>query len=125
MITSTSNTKVKRLINLKKKKKLRDCEKVFLVEGIRMFREIPKDRILEIYATQAFMEKEGELIHRKASGYGIKTELLDDSVFDHVSDTKTPQGILCVARQRQDSLLEVSGGENPLLLQAKSKRVWA
>lgn len=116
MITSTSNTKVKRLINLKKKKKLRDCEKVFLVEGIRMFREIPKDRILEIYATQAFMEKEGELIHRKASGYGIKTELLDDSVFDHVSDTKTPQGILCVARQRQDSLLEVSGGENPLLL---------
>ena len=37
-ITSTSNTKVKRLVNLKKKRKARDEEKVFLVEGIRMFR---------------------------------------------------------------------------------------
>ena len=44
MITSTSNAKVKRLVNLKKKKKLRDEEGVFLVEGIRMFREVPKDR---------------------------------------------------------------------------------
>ena len=35
MITSTSNAKVKRLVNLKKKKKLRDEEGVFLVEGIR------------------------------------------------------------------------------------------
>ena len=34
MITSTSNAKVKRLVNLKKKKKLRDEEGVFLVEGI-------------------------------------------------------------------------------------------
>ena len=40
MITSTSNAKVKRLVNLKKKKKLRDEEGVFLVEGIRMFREV-------------------------------------------------------------------------------------
>ena len=31
MITSTSNAKVKRLVNLKKKKKLRDEEGVFIV----------------------------------------------------------------------------------------------
>ena len=31
MITSTSNAKVKRLLNLKKKKKLRDEEGVYLV----------------------------------------------------------------------------------------------
>ena len=43
MITSTSNTRVKRLVNLKKKRKLRDEEGVFLVEGIRMFREVPLD----------------------------------------------------------------------------------
>ena len=50
MITSTSNAKVKRLVNLKKKKKLRDEEGVFLVEGIRMFREVPSlciGRVLE------------------------------------------------------------------------------
>ena len=46
MITSTSNAKVKRLVNLKKKRKLRDSEKVFLVEGIRMFREVPEEKVL-------------------------------------------------------------------------------
>ena len=41
MITSTSNARIKRLVNLKKKRKLRDEESIFLVEGIRMFREVP------------------------------------------------------------------------------------
>ena len=41
MITSTANQRVKRLTNLRKKRKLRDEEGVFLVEGIRMFREVP------------------------------------------------------------------------------------
>ena len=96
MITSTSNAKVKRLASLQKKKKLRDSEQVFLVEGIRMFREVPEDMLLEIYTTQAFMEKERKIIEEKAAASGITAELLSDSVFGHVSDTKTPQGILCV-----------------------------
>ena len=58
MITSTSNAKVKRLVNLKKKKKLRDEEGVFLVEGIRMFREVPKDRLVEVYASEEFWHRE-------------------------------------------------------------------
>lgn len=116
MITSTSNTKVKRLASLKKRKKLRDSEKVFLIEGLRMFREAPEDSLLEIYVTQAFMEKEGQSVKKKAAGSGITPELLSDSVFGYVSDTKTPQGILCVARQKERSLEEVTGGEDSLLL---------
>ena len=49
MITSTSNAKVKRLVQLKKKRKARDEEGVFLVEGIRMFRETPAERLAEVY----------------------------------------------------------------------------
>lgn len=116
MITSTSNEKVKRLVSLKKKKKLRDSERVFLVEGIRMFREVPEDMLLEIYATQAFMEKEGKLVKAKAKAAGITAELFSDPVFGHVSDTKTPQGILCVVRQAQRRMEEIAGGKNPLLL---------
>ena len=54
MITSTANGKVKRLINLKKKRKLRDEEHVFLVEGIRMFREVPVDELQEVYVSESF-----------------------------------------------------------------------
>ena len=43
MITSTSNARVKRLVNLRKKRKARDEERVFLVEGFRMFRVGPVD----------------------------------------------------------------------------------
>ena len=38
MITSTANQKIKRLVNLQKKRKLRDTEGVFLVEGPRVER---------------------------------------------------------------------------------------
>ena len=43
MISSTSNAKVKNIMNLKKSAKARKKEKCFLVEGPRMFFEIPKD----------------------------------------------------------------------------------
>ena len=109
MITSTSNAKVKRLVNLKKKKKLRDEEGVFLVEGIRMFREVPKDRLVEVYASEEFWNRERKAVE----------QVLADFVFEYVSDTKTPQGILCLVRQKQYSITEIvkeKGGELPLLL---------
>ena len=62
MITSTSNAKVKRLVNLRKKRKARDTEKVFLTEGLRMFEEVPEDRLLEIYVTEHFYKKEKALV---------------------------------------------------------------
>ena len=64
MITSTSNARIKRLVNLKKKRKLRDEEGVFLVEGIRMFREVPLDKLKEVYVSESFYKKE---IYRKRS----------------------------------------------------------
>ena len=68
MITSTSNAKVKRLVNLKKKKKLRDEEGVFLVEGIRMFREVPKDRLVEVYASEEFWNRERKAVEQVLAG---------------------------------------------------------
>ena len=65
MITSTSNIKIKRLVSLKRKRKLRDAEKVFLVEGLRMFREVPDGALLEVYVTQAFYDREKSLIEKK------------------------------------------------------------
>lgn len=115
-ITSTSNAKVKRLVNLKKKRKARDEEKVFLVEGIRMFREMPPEILREVYVSETFYKKEqGILGQFLPDGGGKKAAvvILSDTVFDYVSDTKTPQGILCVARQREYTLEEVAQGDCP------------
>lgn len=116
MITSTSNIKIKRLVSLKRKRKLRDGEKVFLVEGLRMFREVPDGALLEVYVTQAFYDREKSLIEKKKRNSGVSMEILADTVFEYVADTKTPQGILCVARQADSGEESVSGGANPFVL---------
>lgn len=116
MITSTSNAKIKRIVQLRKKKKARDAEGVFLVEGIRMFREIPEKLLQEIYISESCEEKEGKEIRRRASACGIRPELVSDGVFSHLSDTQTPQGILCVVRQLSYSLEEVADASCPHML---------
>lgn len=122
MITGTSNAKVKRLVNLKKRRKARDTERVFLVEGIRMFQEVPKERLKELYVTEGFYKKEKQLVDERRRESGCEFEIFSDTVFQYVSDTQHPQGVLCVVRQdggkRKTSDLWKKGadGTEPLLL---------
>ena len=116
MITSTSNAKIKRIVQLRKRKKARDAEGVFLVEGIRMFREIPEKLLQEIYISESCEGKEGKEIRRRASACGIRPELVSDGVFAYLSDTQTPQGILCVVGQLSYSLEEVADASCPHML---------
>lgn len=116
MITSTSNARVKRLVNLKKKRKSRDEEKVFLVEGIRMFREVPVKQLEEVCVSESFYKKERDTVELVLKGSEVRPEVLSDTVFDYVSDTKTPQGVLCVVRQMEYSLEEVTAGECPMIM---------
>lgn len=116
MITSTSNARVKRLVNLKKKRKARDEEKVFLVEGIRMFREVPVRQLEEVYVSESFYKKEKSTVELVLKESEVRPEVLSDTVFDYVSDTKTPQGVLCVVRQMEYTLKEVTAGECPMIM---------
>lgn len=109
MITSTSNPQVKRLLQLQKKSKARNEEKVFLVEGLRMFSEVPKERVEKVYISES-------LYNRKKLVQDLRdfdVEILSDSVFSRVSDTKTPQGILCVVRQKTYDLEKIFKIKNP------------
>lgn len=116
MITSTANQKVKRLVNLKKKRKARDGEGVFLAEGVRMFREVPTDRLAEIYVTEEFYKREKDLTDQKSRESGTGIEVLSEEVFSYVSDTKTPQGVLCVIRQMNCDIYAVGADTPPLFL---------
>lgn len=116
MITSTSNAKVKHLVSLKKKRKARDEERVFLTEGLRMFREVPAAKLREVYVTETFYKKERGIIDQVltgCTGNQVILEVLSDAVFDYVSDTRTPQGILCVVEQMEYSVEDVAAGRCP------------
>lgn len=100
MITSTSNPQVKRLLQLQKKSKARNEENVFVVEGLRMFMEVPKERVEKVYVSETLYNKKKQELNWKE----FPLEILSDSVFKHVSDTQTPQGVLCIVKQKKYEL---------------------
>ena len=103
MITSTSNAQVKRLLQLQKKSKARNEEKVFLVEGLRMFVEVPEERVQKVYISESFYNKKKQELDLSK----FSVEILSDTVFQYVSDTKTPQGILCIVEQKKYDIDEI------------------
>ena len=60
MITSISNQQIKNIIRLEKKGKARKEQDVFLVEGIRMYQEAPKEKIVKTYVSESFYKKKKE-----------------------------------------------------------------
>ena len=62
IITSNTNEQIKNLIHLKDKSKARKTSGTFIVEGIKMFQEIPKEDFIKAYASESFYEKRKEEI---------------------------------------------------------------
>ena len=111
MITSTSNPQVKNLQQLKKKASARNEQDAFLVEGIKMFQEAPGERIQKLYVSKSLYDEKG------AAFFGnSELEVLDDRVYASVSDTKTPQGVLCVMKQYHYSLDDLAGKKHPFIM---------
>lgn len=124
MITSLTNPKIKRLIQLKNKARLRNSEGVFIVEGSRMFLELPREETAELYVTEAFLHfiKDKKRLTEQLGHFQNQYETVSEDVFARISDTVTPQGILAVVRQKKYGVEEllsdqtVRGQRAPLLL---------
>ena len=108
MISSTSNAQVKAVAALVKKAKARREQDLFVVEGIRMFREIPAGRLHKAYVSESFLSQPGNETRLERCPW----EAVKDEVFKAMSDTQTPQGILALVRQyhyRLEDILEQPG----------------
>lgn len=97
MITSVANQQIKHILQLNKKAKIRYEQRIFVVEGIKMSMEAPKEDIVKTYVSESFLADESK--RKRIEGYSY--EVVSDSVFQSMSDTKTPQGILCLVRMPQ------------------------
>ncbi|WP_029324096.1 TrmH family RNA methyltransferase [Butyrivibrio sp. AE3004] len=124
MITSTNNSRIKRIAEYSKKAKARREDGVFLVEGIRMLREAPLEDIREVYATSHFLSnlsaEDSNIIEEIQSDEGISFEEVSDDVMRKMADTQTPQGVIAVVKQKKWTLQDVINGgavsNAPLLL---------
>ena len=102
MITSVNNQTIKEISLLLKKGKERKKQDIFVAEGIRMFTEIPKKQMIKAFVSESFLQtKEDRVLD------GIDYEVVSDSVFKEISDTKTPQGILALVKQFHYTIEEI------------------
>lgn len=118
VITSLTNAKVKAIIKLQKNSRERTKQDVFLVEGVRMVREIPVEDCVELYMSEHFLEHSSEAkILEEKFGQSANVIYVSDAVMKVMSDTETPQGILAVVKQRHLKLADVIASQkNPMLI---------
>ena len=117
IITSTSNEQIKRIVKLREKSKERKAEGLFVVEGIRIFKEIPAMDIDSVFVSESFVENyiNAEPKDSTDNKYDNIPDLFSrvdytvvaDNVFKKLSDTVNPQGVLAVVRMSNYTLEEL------------------
>lgn len=96
MIESTQNKLIKQIAALSGKKG-RDEQNAFVVEGEKLIREISSGwKIRHLVVTEAYMAEHGAWKYASNPDITVVTE----HVFQKLSDTVTPQGILAVCEKK-------------------------
>lgn len=115
MITSKKNPLIKELQILQKKKKQRNKEKVFIVEGLRAVKEIPYSWNVDKYIISQGLTINLETIVKDKEANII---YVSDSVFAAISDTKNPQGIMAVVSQGSFNMDKITSIEKGFFIVA-------
>lgn len=119
MITAMSNPRVKQVVLWQTKARERKEAGVFLVEGFKMFEEAPEEWIREVYISNDALQKineNQEYISIKKKLHQVGYEEVTPEVFRKMSDTQSPQGILCVVKRPVYKIEDLLAAENPLLV---------
>lgn len=118
MITSVGNAQVKQVCAYVQKAKERRRDRIYVVEGPRMFEEAPVDSVRNVYVAEEFLEgcTAAETVRTGENGLQKQTrqvpanrqqrileklktcgyEIVSPQVMDKISDTSANQGILAL-----------------------------
>lgn len=119
MITSLANQKIKNVVKLMTQTRERRMQHAYVIEGLNLFSEAPFNKIRQIFMTKDGYNKAKQVRPEIGSLvidgpmqnlHGPDCELVSDDVFKKMSDTATPQGILCVMEMPDFSLRELVHG---------------
>ncbi|MBR6391526.1 MAG: RNA methyltransferase [Lachnospiraceae bacterium] len=114
MISSVTNAAVKRIVLLQTRDKTRREEGLFIVEGVRMYMEVPVQRLDSVYVTESFLDHAGQDVRERLADTGY--ELVSEDVMKKMSDTMTPQGVLCLVRYYDYTVDEILDGGSLYLI---------
>jgi len=100
-ITSKDNQKIKNVVKLVTDKKFRKKEGLFVGEGVVNLKEAASSGadITEIY----FSHEHESIVEGISAG---EKYLVPEKLIEHMSDVKTPQGVIFVVRQDENAALD-------------------
>ncbi len=100
-ITSKDNQKIKNVVKLVTDKKFRKKEELFVGEGVVNLKEAASSGadITEIY----FSHEHESIVEGISAG---EKYLVPEKLIEHMSDVKTPQGVIFVVRQDENAALD-------------------
>lgn len=109
MITSRKNPAVTRFRELNRDRKLREAERAFNIEGVRLCGEAVSTGLDIVYSfvTEAAVRKYADVYEKLRSV--CEPEVISDDIASHISDTKTPQGMFITAKMPDAAKKPVSG----------------
>ena len=116
MITSSSNPRVKQIVQWQNKARERRDAGIFLTEGFKMFGEAPEDRILEVYIADDTWDRAAAIPGMREKLIRTGCETVTSELFRKMSDTQSPQGILCVMKRPRYRLEELLSAPKPLFI---------
>lgn len=99
-----TNKRIKQLMSYQRSSKDRREAGIFIAEGVKMYKEAPKDWVKEVYLTEAMLEEVGT----PSVPYFVVT----DEAFSKISDTQTPQGVLTVLKRPDYDVMDIVEGKN-------------
>lgn len=126
VITSNNNDQIKAISQLKENAKARNMADSYVVEGIKMVNEVPKECIKKIYVSETYAVKNKEEVDIN----NPKVQLVADKVYKKISDTVTPQGIMAIVEKKHYNLDELIYEHNQTMMitseftPAKAKEVF-
>src|SRR5689334_15423871 len=97
MITSTSNEKIKLVRALQDKRRVREAEQLFVIEGVRLVEEALQARVpIKLVLHTDALDPRGQAALSQLTHLGVPIETVTPKVMAAASDTETPQGLLAL-----------------------------
>ncbi|MBP2662865.1 MAG: aviRb [Firmicutes bacterium] len=119
-ISSVANKLIKEIASLKQRK-YRDRQGLFLAEGVRLVEECANAGWpvkMCIYTEDAARRERAQAVIERLSAADCRMVVVSEDIYNKISDTEQPQGIMVILKKRQFSIEQMllSTDKLPLLV---------
>ena len=119
-ISSVANKLIKEIASLKQRK-YRDRQGLFLAEGVRLVEECANAGWpvkMCIYTEDAVRRERAQAVIERLSAADCRMVVVSEDIYNKISDTEQPQGIMVILKKRQFSIEQMllSTDKLPLLV---------